>query len=54
MRHSLDNYTPAISLATAASAPAPLAVSIEDGRVASMKDSDAGVFERPDRQIWAA
>lgn len=49
MRHSLDNYTPTINLALAASAPAPLAISIEDGRVVSMKDSDTDVFERPDR-----
>ena len=50
MRHSLDNYTPTINLATAASAPAPLAINIEDGRV-DMKDSDAGSFERLDRQV---
>ena len=54
MRHSLDNSTPAINLAVAASAPAPLAIRIEDGRVASMKDSDGDLFERPDRQVYAA
>lgn len=51
VRQSLDNYTPTINLALAASAPAPLAISIEDGRVVSMKDSDTDVFERPDRQV---